>query len=396
MIEEKPGQTPAKKPFPKTVRGLFYLAAGAAVAIPLAACQPEPAKPAQHPMDSSTMPATRTTVTDESGVRTVIKEVIVEKPVYIEKPAAPGTGDDEVLATLGTGADERKITFSQIKPLLTKAYGLNILRQYIQLDMVKHVAQQRNITVTSEDIDAESDKWLAQISPDAEKNEYPNLLSNLLQRQHLTRAEYDLAMEINAYFRKLAQSQMKTPPSEETLREAFNLTYGEKVQIRHIECNNIGEITECQKLLAAGMPFEEVAKTKSRNHLSGPLGGELTPFTRTAAGVPESMRDTAFALKEGEVSDPVLADGKYHLLKLDKKIPPKAVKFEDVRDSVEKELRKKAEDGIIKEYRNTLASQAIESMNVVDPELKKQWDALKRQAEAEKAKASSIAPGTAK
>ena len=52
-----------------------------------------------------------------------------------------------------------------------------------------------------------------------------------------------------------------------------------------------------------------------------------------ATNVPQVFKDTAFALKNGEVSDPVQADNAYHIIKVENRIAPKVVKFEDVKET---------------------------------------------------------------
>ena len=46
-----------------------------------------------------------------------------------------------------------------------------------------------------------------------------------------------------------------------------------------------------------------------------------------APNVPAKFKEVAFALKNGEVSDPVEAENAFHLIKVENRIPPKAVQF---------------------------------------------------------------------
>src|SRR5690606_3263808 len=110
------------------------------------------------------------------------------------------------------------------------------------------------------------------------------------------------------------------------------------LRVRHIQAANMQEIADAQRRLSQGESFELVARTLSRNARTGPLGGELPPFSRQMQGLPESFKEAAFALAEGEVSDAVQSDGSYHLIKLEERIPPKAVEFEDHREAVRDQL----------------------------------------------------------
>ncbi len=91
-------------------------------------------------------------------------------------------------------------------------------------------------------------------------------------------------------------------------------------------------------------------------------------------GLPQQFKDTAFKLKKGEVSDPVQADGAYHLILLEERIPPKAVKFEDVKESLRNELQSRALEATVTQLRAQLADQAIKGLKINEPVLKRQFD----------------------
>jgi peptidyl-prolyl cis-trans isomerase D len=67
--------------------------------------------------------------------------------------------------------------------------------------------------------------------------------------------------------------------------------------------------------IVAGAKFEDVAKRESADSISGAQGGSLGKSTRGRL-VPE-FEKVAYALKAGELSQPVLTQFGYHLIKLD-------------------------------------------------------------------------------
>lgn len=285
--------------------------------------------------------------------------------VYVDRPVP----SDEVVATVAG----REIRFSQLREPLLRGHGLPVLLNVVQLELAKAEAERRGITLSAADVQAETNSTLQTMFPDAGEAELPRLLDQLLQQQRLTRADFDLVMTVNAYLRKISLSMMTEPASEETLREAFGVLYGETVRVRHIACLNLQEVGEAQRRLQAGVPFEAVARELSRNPRTAPLGGELPPFSRAATDLSEVFKETAFALQEGEVSDPVQAEGFYHLIKLDRRVAPRAVKFEDVKETIREELTRRATDAAVRQFRQTLAEQARTSLTIVDPTLAEQW-----------------------
>jgi parvulin-like peptidyl-prolyl isomerase len=259
------------------------------------------------------------------------------------------------------------------KPLI-EGYGLNVLLNMVQLDLARQNAAKQHITVSAADVEKERDQTLAKMFKDAKQEDYPQLMEQFLQQQRISRPEFDMVMETNAILRKIAEPQLAGKISDENLVSAFNTLYGETVQIRHIQVANLQEIAEAQRRLAAGEQFAEVAKAMSRNQRTAGLGGELPTFSMQTAGLPESFKRAAFDLKEGEVSEPVQADGAYHLIKLEHRFAPKAVKFEDMKESVREEVYDRLMQQAIKELRSRLGRQAIETLKIEDPVLKKQYD----------------------
>lgn len=273
------------------------------------------------------------------------------------------------------------ITMEQLQRPLLEGYGLVMLLNFVQLEYVKQQAIKENITVSPQEIKAELDLALSRRFAEADKSEYEQYLNLYLQQTHTSRIEFDTAVETNAYLRKLAEPTARAQINDATLQEAFRQLYGETVQVRHIQVGNMQEIIEAKRKLAAGEPFEQVAKEMSRNARTAELGGELPPFSRQAFGYPQAFKDAAFALKEGEVSEAVEAQGAYHLIKLEKRFAPKAVKFEDVKDSLREDLLSRLVEAQMQVLKEQVAHDVIRTLIIEDPTLQKQYEAKIHQSD---------------
>ena len=292
------------------------------------------------------------------------------------------------------------VTMEQLQRPLIEGYGLNVLLNLMQLEIAKESAGRAGVKVTPEDVveerqqtidrmfkdsneklfdkmnafrakhqNAEADKVAEQI-----KTDNAQAFEQFLTNQHISRAEFDIVTETNAYLRKIAEPMLIGKISDDNLKQAFNALYGETLKCRHIQCANLQEIQQAKKRLADGEPFEKVATEMSRNEGTRQTGGRVPPFSRQTQGLPQAFKDAAFALKVGEVSDIVQAEGAFHLILLEKRNPPKIVKFEDVKDSLKKDLYERAVEVTVKQLRQQITQQALKALVIEDPVMKKQLE----------------------
>jgi parvulin-like peptidyl-prolyl isomerase len=99
-----------------------------------------------------------------------------------------------------------------------------------------------------------------------------------------------------------------------------------------------------------GAAFQRLAKEKSLDPESAPKGGELDPFTRGSM-VPE-FENAAFALKIGEISQPVKTNFGYHVIKLINRFEAQQVEYDRLSDFIKSRL----EDDIQQEAMASLSS----------------------------------------
>lgn len=302
----------------------------------------------------------------------VLSAALIANPIaQSADPVAP-MPSDRVIARV----DDVAVTMGQLQGPLVEAYGLNVLLNLVQLELAKQVAANAKVTVTDADVTREQEMTLGRMFKDAPAADHDNLFEQFLQQQRSSRAEFDIVMRVNANLRKVAEPLLAGKISDENLKEAFGAMYGEKVQVRHIQGSNLQEIQEARRRVEAGEPFAAVARELSRNQRTGSLGGLLPQFSRGTTDLPQSMKDAAFALKPGELSDPVEAKGAYHLLMLEQRIPPKIFKFEDVKESIREELNERAVQETVKQLRQQIVQQAREKLKIEHPELQRQFEQM--------------------
>ena len=120
-----------------------------------------------------------------------------------------------------------------------------------------------------------------------------------------------------------------------------------------------------QDRLAAGEDFADLASRYSVNTTSARKQGLLDPFSAADEEIPAALRQAAFALQPGQVSNVVRVGEWYHLLKLDRVLPAEPRDFDQVRGELEHDLRDRVNEAAMRELHEKLFQQA--TIDVRDP-----------------------------
>jgi foldase protein PrsA len=260
-------------------------------------------------------------------------------------PSAVSAGDGDAVAIV----NGQPISRETLIDTLIDAHGVEVLQQLIILQVAKQETKQRGLRVTPADVDAEFELALSRVAQDAGMTgEYAtpknkrDALQEVLKERGFSMAEFMVGMERNAHLRKIVEKDLRI--TEETLREEFARTYGEKVRARHIQIaqRDTHGLNEAMELLHRGADFADVARRLSKNPETAARGGEMDPFTFNDPDIPAALREAAFSLKEGSTSSPVLVGQFFHILKVESRIPPDNARFEDKRAEIEQSVRERA------------------------------------------------------
>ena len=247
---------------------------------------------------------------------------------------APPAAADDTLVTV----NERPISRKVVTDMLMETHGLRIMQQLIVLELAKQETRRRGIEVTSADVQAQFHKALDEIAPDRSASGAPlseaekiKALEKVLTDKCLTMPEFMVAMERNAHLRKVVESSFEV--DDATLREEFARTHGEKVQIRHIaiRANDTHTLHEAVDRLSRNEDFAQVARQISANAETAAQGGLMEPFAFNDESVPAAGAGRWRSRWPPARSPARRCVGEMiHILKLERRVPPEDVQFEDV------------------------------------------------------------------
>lgn len=111
--------------------------------------------------------------------------------------------------------------------------------------------------------------------------------------------------------------------------------------------------------------FATVAKKYSQDPGSAPNGGDLGFFTRDAMVKP--FEEAVFSMRKGEISDVVETDFGYHVIMLTDVKTPRQPSFEELRPSLEAELRQQQAQRKFAEVAETFANTVYEQPDSLQP-----------------------------
>ena len=246
--------------------------------------------------------------------------------------------------------DGDPIPASRYKDVLYTRYRRTFIDAFVHEMIVERKAKSLGITLTGLEID----EWVTGRVREIEvQMGGPEMLKTRLREsgKPMSALREDLAQLAPSalYARKLCQRERT---EEEFLRRVYEEKYGARIHVRHIlvaskhDPDADAEATAAAKKEAldrakklkarvtGGADFAELAKQVSDDPESAKNGGDLgRPMHRYE--LVEEFAEVAFALKPGEVSEPVESRFGYHLIQTTRIDPPKK-SFEEARAEVEK------------------------------------------------------------
>ncbi|MWV23768.1 peptidylprolyl isomerase [Methylobacterium sp. 2A] len=123
----------------------------------------------------------------------------------------------------------------------------------------------------------------------------------------------------------------------------------EEVHARHILVDNEADAKKIAARIKGGEDFAKVAAETSKDPGSKAEGGDLGWFTKERM-VPD-FANAAFAMKAGQVSDPVKTQFGWHVIKVEEKRTKPQPTFDELKDQIDQHLIRKAQQDLILKLR---------------------------------------------
>jgi hypothetical protein len=147
--------------------------------------------------------------------------------------------------------------------------------------------------------------------------------------------------------RQAADALLKADPNAEPAPAEIAAYYAahrqdfarpERVRLRQILVEDRAAADRAAQQIAAGTPFEEVARRLAKGEADGFQG------VLARADLPPAFADTLFNLKPGQVSRVLPAEYGFHLFQVVDRLPAEVAPLDEVRDSIRAHLREERAD----------------------------------------------------
>jgi peptidyl-prolyl cis-trans isomerase C len=244
------------------------------------------------------------------------------------------------LASMGRSFDDSQLL----------AIRKEVLEGLINTELLYQETQRRGITVEEAAIDEELKTLKGGF---ANEDEFSTALSKANLSEALIRSQIKRRQAIENFIaQQFAETVTVSDKEAKDFYESHPDSFKQPEQVRasHIlikidpqadesqRAQARQQIEHIQRKLQEGEDFATLAKTFSQDP-SGARGGDLGYFRRGEMVKP--FEEAAFALKPGEVSDPVESTFGYHLITVIDKKPETTIAYEDIKDRIEHYLKDK-------------------------------------------------------
>ncbi len=236
----------------------------------------------------------------------------------------------------------------QMPPRLAKMMMKRTLDRLIDEKLIDKQLADAKITVDDKELNKEFDKFKGRFPS-------PDQFKSFLDRNHMTEAKMKENLGKDLQLRKLLEKKYGIAVTDKDAKDYYDANpkrfeQKEQVHARHIliktsKDDDKAALAKAKKRAEAiakeakkpGTDFAKLAKEKSEGP-SASRGGDLGFFTRKRM-VP-GFSKAAFAMKPGQISDPVKTQFGYHIIKVIEKKKAGTVPFKEAKDKILNQLKR--------------------------------------------------------
>ena len=217
-----------------------------------------------------------------------------------------------------------------LTPQQTEHLRKEVLNTLVDNVALETEADRQGVGISSDELEAETRALLGDYDEAT--------LKQTMERSKTTLEEWKKSLARNLKIRKLVSREVdqKIEVPDQELKDYFDENHSEfkwpeRVRVSQIMVTDDASAYEIKKKLTSGDDFAMLAKEFSQSP-DAANGGDLGHFSK--GQLPPEFESAVFALKEGQASDVVKSSYGFHIFKLVKREPPRAMKFYEAKPNI--------------------------------------------------------------
>jgi len=257
----------------------------------------------------------------------IIAALLVAVPLAVvaQTPTSPASADAEVLCTVNGNA----ITRANVDKAVQQEWGRKILENLIEQELIFQAARARGLTVSEEE-------FTARLT--AEKSAYESLsdFNAMMAKRGIKGPAFRQQLRCQMLLDKLVEQIGKVTEQQARAYYDDHLSFYQAPERRHVHAiitEDAEQAYNARQQMAGGADFDIVAAD-----IDAEISGDWGWLTRKDLRNP-LIRETAFSLKPGDVSNPIFVDDQYYVLWVEEVRAGIDRSFEEVADQIVAKIR---------------------------------------------------------
>lgn len=225
--------------------------------------------------------------------------------------------------------ENKEIFYEDWIDSLTKTYGKRHLKEMIDKELVKQLAEKKNIHVNEKLIEREI--------------AYLTTLQGAMTKSELEREEEKWREEVLFRYQleELLVGDLSVPEEDiisyyNTYRNQYDFTAS--LQFSHIVVETFDEAEKVMSELETGASFHLLAQEYSIDDETNGNGGYLGFYTKTSQFIPRKYFEVAEEMDEYSYSEPFQTDNSVVIIYLHKRLPSITFTYDEIKQHVKNEL----------------------------------------------------------
>lgn len=228
--------------------------------------------------------------------------------------AADPTGTASGSARPVIAIDGQTLTESSVWPYIAEAAGASISDELILGVLLDRACAEAGITITEADLDAENRIVLQSMTGVAGTPDPQRALDQIRRDRGFGPARWKGLLRRSAMLRAIVRDRVRI--TEESIQLTYQLRYGPTYRARLIVTSSPQAASTAAQRARSGEDFGVLAAQLSTDS-SAARGGLIDPINPVDSTWPLAVRQTVQGLQPGDISDPIVVEGGYAVVRLE-------------------------------------------------------------------------------